>query len=270
LTYGLRGISYFSVVISGPGKDLHSGIFGGAVHEPMTDLAILMSKLVTPKGEILIPGIMDDVQPVTRRELESIDKVDFNMADFQESIGSKVTIYDTTRDTLMHRWRFPSLSLHGIEGAFYGKGAKTVIPAKVIGKFSIRTVPFQDPTKIYSLTKNYVEAEFAKLGSKNKLVFEEAHPGGKSWLSDIDHWNYKAGSNAIKKVFGTEPDYTREGGSIPITLVFQDALDRNVMLLPIGASDDGAHSINEKINVSNFLNGIKLMGAYMYEVADSK
>lgn len=129
--------------------------------------------------------------------------------------------------------RYPSLSLHGIEGAFSAPGAKTVIPAKVQGKYSIRLVPNLLPDQVAALCKSYLEAEFAKLGSKNTLTIETLS-GGKPWLSDPNHWNYTAGIKATEKVYAKTPDLTREGGSIPITLTFQDILKKNVMLLPMG------------------------------------
>ncbi|TPX30487.1 hypothetical protein SmJEL517_g05947 [Synchytrium microbalum] len=266
LTYGLRGVSYFELEISGPAKDLHSGVFGGTVHEPMTDLFALMSKLVTPDGTILIPGIMDSVAPVTQSEKELYKVLDFTLDDLHAAVGANTLIHDNEEAALMHRWRFPSLSLHGVEGAFYAAGAKTVIPAKVIGKFSIRTVPNQLPEEITALVKKYLDLEFAKLKTKNTMKLSCGH-AGKSWVADINHWNYEAAARATEKVYGVVPDYTREGGSIPITLTFQEVLGKNVLLLPMGRSDDGAHSINEKLDKSNYIEGIKLLATYLHEVA---
>ncbi|KAI8872679.1 CNDP dipeptidase [Ramicandelaber brevisporus] len=266
LTYGLRGVSYFQIQVSGPKADLHSGVFGGTIHEPMTDLVALMGRLVTPKGEILVPGIMDQVAPLTEEEKKTYNGLDFSMQDFKHSSGSNGPIFDNETDTLMHRWRYPSLSLHGIEGAFYSSGAKTVIPAKVSGKFSIRTVPNMQLAEVTKLVIKHVEAEFAKLGSPNKMRVECLHDGI-WWVSSPNHWNFVAGANAVEKVFQTKPDLTREGGSIPVTLTFQDALKRNVLLLPMGSSDDGAHSINEKVDRFNYIQGIKLYGAYLHEIA---
>lgn len=166
----------------------------------------------------------------------------------------------------MNRWRFPSLSLHGIEGAFDGAGAKTVIPRKVIGKFSIRLVPDQTPDVIEGHVKAHIEKIFKERGSPNKLNVYMEH-GGKPWVSDFNHPHYVAGRNAMEKVFNISPDLTREGGSIPITLTFQEATGKNVMLLPVGACDDGAHSQNEKLDRSNYINGTKVMAAYLHEVA---
>ncbi|KAJ3247754.1 hypothetical protein HDU78_003246 [Chytriomyces hyalinus] len=266
LTYGLRGVSYFMLEISGPAKDLHSGVFGGTVHEPMTDLFHVMSKLVTPQGKILIPGIYDDVAAVTTQEDALYSNLDFSLADIHNATESETTIHGSVRDTLMHRWRFPSLSLHGVEGAFYAPGAKTVIPAKVTGKFSIRSVPNQTPERIAELVKEYVEGEFAKLKSRNTLKFD-APQGGKAWVADVNSWNFVAARSAIEKVFKTSPDLTREGGSIPVTLTFQEALNKSVLLLPMGRSDDGAHSTNEKIDTLNYIEGIKLLATYLEEVA---
>ncbi|GAA5885989.1 hypothetical protein JCM6882_004224 [Rhodosporidiobolus microsporus] len=266
LTYGLRGLAYFSVEISGPAADLHSGVFGNLVHEPMTDLFILFSKLVTPQGEILIPGIQDKVPPLTDEERKLYEVIDVTVADFEGSIGAKTTISDDKVRCLTGRMREPSLSIHGIEGAFSAPGAKTVIPAKVKGKFSIRLVPNLEPDEVNATVKKFLEDEFAKLGSKNKLNVEALH-GGKPWIANIDHWNFRAGKKATETVYGKTPDFTREGGSIPITLTFAEALGKNVMLLPLGRGDDGAHSTNEKLDRDNFIRGSVLLGEYLHEAA---
>ncbi|KAJ3174925.1 hypothetical protein HDU87_006591 [Geranomyces variabilis] len=266
LTYGLRGVSYFMVEVSGPGKDLHSGVFGGIVHEPMSDLFAVFSKLVSADGKILIPGIYDDVAPVTDAEDKMYGTLDFSLNDIHEAVDSKVTIHKTEKEALMARWRYPSLSIHGIEGAFSSPGSKTVIPAKVIGKFSIRSVPNMEPAKISELVKTFVNAEFKKIGSKNTLSIDCGH-AGKAWVADTNHYNYVAAEKAVERVFKVKPDFIREGGSIPVTLTFQDALQTNVLLLPMGRSDDGAHSTGEKIDKENYIGGIKLLAAYLHEIA---
>uniref|UniRef100_H2ZQD6 Peptidase M20 dimerisation domain-containing protein n=1 Tax=Ciona savignyi TaxID=51511 RepID=H2ZQD6_CIOSA len=266
ITYGLRGICYFFCEVQCSTKDLHSGVFGGSVHEAMGDLIAVMSSLVDKKGKILIPGVCDAVLPVTKDELLTYDPIDFDLEEYKKDVGVDGLLHPTKRDILMHRWRFPSLSLHGIEGAFDGAGAKTVIPRKVIGKFSIRLVPNQHPDEIEKHVKAHCEKVFAERGSPNKLLVTMGH-GGKPWVSDFNDPNYIAGRKAIKTVFGVDPDLTREGGSIPVTLTFQEATGKNVMLLPVGACDDGAHSQNEKFDRSNYLNGCKLMAAYLHELA---
>jgi len=158
---------------------------------------------------------------------------------------------------LMHRWRYPSLSLHGIEGAFYEPGQKTVIPRKVIGKFSLRIVPDQTPELIEKYVVDYLNAKFAERGSPNKMSCYMAH-GGKPWTADPNHPHYSAARKATKHVYKVEPDLTREGGSIPITLSLQEATGKNVLLLPVGAGDDGAHSQNEKIDIRNYIEGVSI------------
>lgn len=211
LTYGLRGCNYYSIEVSGPGADLHSGVFGGTAQEPMTDLVRLMGSLVDTDGNIQIPGIMEQVAPVTAEEEALYDNISFTMDNIYESLGSKTTIFDDKKQTLMRRWRFPSLSLHGIEGAFAAPGAKTVIPAKVIGKFSIRSVPDMEIEKTNELVCKYVQDEFAKLKSKNTLSVYPQHCG-KWWVASPKHWNFSAAAKAVERVWGVQPDFTREGG----------------------------------------------------------
>ncbi|CAO1631404.1 unnamed protein product [Sympodiomycopsis kandeliae] len=266
ITHGLRGVAYFKLHISGPGADLHSGLFGGVVHEPMTDLFSIMSKLVTPTGEILIPGIKELVAPLTDEEFKRYEVMAFTAADMHAASGSETTISNEKEKILMSRMRYPSLSLHGIEGAFSEPGTKTVIPAKVIGKFSLRLVPDMTPEKVNELVTKFVESEWKKLNSKNTLHLEPEH-GGKPWLADPNHWNYEAAIKATEKIYNTKPDLTREGGSIPVALTIADTLQRNLLLLPMGRADDGAHSTNEKIDIDNYIQGSKLLGAYLHEVA---
>ncbi|RDB17221.1 Cys-Gly metallodipeptidase dug1 [Hypsizygus marmoreus] len=266
LTYGLRGLTYIKATVSGPARDLHSGVFGRTVHEPMTDLVLLMSKLVDAQGKILIPGIDEMVDAASEDEKAIYEALDYSIADIEQSAGASIALSANKVDVLMGRMRYPSLSLHGIEGAFHGAGAKTVIPAKVAGKFSIRLVPPQTPALVDPLVIAYLEAEFAKLNSKNTLTVESLH-GGKPWVEDVNHWNYEAAKVATKAVYGQDPDLTREGGSIPVTLTFAESLGVNVLLLPMGRGDDGAHSTNEKLDRSNFIQGTKLLGTYLYEIA---
>ncbi|KAH6697386.1 glutamate carboxypeptidase [Plectosphaerella plurivora] len=267
LTYGLRGCNYYSIEISGPGADLHSGVFGGTAQEPMTDLVRVMATLVDTNGKIQIPGIAEQVAPITKDEESLYDNIAFTMDNIFESLGSQTTIFEDKKSTLMGRWRYPSLSLHGIEGAFSAPGAKTVIPAKVIGKFSIRTVPNMEIEQTNAAVIKYVQEQFAKLGSKNTLNVYEQH-SGQWWVASPKHWNFSAAAKAVERVWGVEPDYTREGGSIPVTLTFEQATGKNVLLLPMGSSTDGAHSINEKLDKRNYIEGIKLLGAYLHYAAE--
>ncbi|XP_026685286.1 LOW QUALITY PROTEIN: cytosolic non-specific dipeptidase-like [Diaphorina citri] len=266
LTYGLRGLCYFCIEIECASKDLHSGLFGGSVHEAMTDLIYIMGQLVEPNGKILIPHIYKDVEPLGDTEEQFYEKIDFDTEDFRTAIDHpKLTKADKTQ-VLMSRWRYPSLSLHGIEGAFSGPGGKTVIPGKVVGKFSIRIVPNQTPQCVEKYVLDYLNELWKARNSPNKF---KAYllDSGKSWRTNPEHPNYVAAARATKYVYNVEPDLTREGGSIPITLTFEEVTGKNVLLLPMGASDDGAHSQNEKIDVRNYIEGTKLLAAYLYEIS---
>ncbi|KAJ7390427.1 Metallopeptidase M20 [Desmophyllum pertusum] len=266
ITYGLRGICYFFAEVACAAKDLHSGVFGGTVHEAMSDLIYLLNNLVDLKGNIIIPEINADVAPLTDDERATYTDIDFDKEEYRTDIGHNRLIHDSKEEVLMHRWRYPSLSIHGIEGAFYEPGSKTVIPRKVIGKFSVRLVPDMTPDKVEKQVCKYLTKLHEKRGSPNTLKVTMGH-GGRPWVSDYSHGNYQAARNALKTVFKTEPDMTREGGSIPVTLTLQEATGKNVMLLPLGACDDGAHSQNEKFDRTNYIEGTKVLAAYMDEVA---
>lgn len=267
ITYGLRGICYFTIELGGAAKDLHSGVFGGTVHEAMADLVYLFNTLVDKDGKILIDNIYKEVAVLTPEERKLYEKVHFDVPAYRSSIGtSRLPHKENKVELLMHRWRQPSLSIHGVEGAFYEPGQKTVIPGNVIGKFSIRIVPNQKPEQIAKYVVAHLEKKWAERGSPNTMKAQMVH-GGKPWTEDPNHPHYVAAQKATKYVYKVDPDLIREGGSIPVTLTFQEATGKNVLLLPIGCGDDGAHSQNEKLDVRNYIEGTKLLGAYLYEVA---
>ena len=269
LTYGLRGCNYYSITVSGPGQDLHSGVFGGTAQEPMTDLVRLLGSLVDTNGKILIPGINEMVAPLSSDENSLYGDISYTMDNLYESLGSQTSIHESKEPTLMARWRYPSLSIHGVEGAFSAPGAKTVIPAKVVGKFSIRTVPDMDSAEVTAAVEKHLDSVFASLKSKNKYSVTLQH-GGRWWVASPRHWNFTAAAKAVKSVFGVEPDLTREGGSIPVTLTFEEATGKNVLLLPMGSSTDAAHSINEKLDRRNYIEGTKLLGSYLHHIAEEE
>jgi nonspecific dipeptidase len=267
ITYGLRGCCYFFIEIESSAKDLHSGVFGGTVHEAMSDLIYLFGTLKDANEKITIDGLMDTVEPCTAEELQLYKDIEFDLGEYQKDLGAFGMAHDDKIKTLMARWRFPSLSIHGIEGAFSGSGSKTVIPSKVTGKFSIRIVPNQTPEEVEKVVLQHINQKWAERGSPNKMK-ASLYSGGRCWMSDIKHPNYVAGCNAVKTVYGVEPDMTREGGSIPITLTLEELTGKSVILLPMGASDDGAHSQNEKIDLRNYIEGTKVLAAYMHELAN--
>ncbi|KAF9242269.1 CNDP dipeptidase [Melanogaster broomeanus] len=260
LTYGVRGIAYFSLNITGAKDDLHSGIYGRMVHEPMTDMVKLLAKLVQTNGVITVPGVEALVDPPTDDEIKLYDALDYKVDDLRRDTGAAVEVSEDPAELLMGRMRYPSLSIHGIKGSFDKDGLQTIIPHQISGRFSLRLVYPQTPDIITPLVTDFLKAEFAKLQSKNtmQVVYEG---GGLPWLGDRGHWNFKAADDATQAVHGDclRPDYTREGGSIPVALVFEDTLKTNVLLLPMGRSDDGAHSSHEKLDTDNYIKGARLI-----------
>ncbi|XP_016396556.1 beta-Ala-His dipeptidase [Sinocyclocheilus rhinocerous] len=245
LTYGTRGNCYFFAEVEGPKKDLHSGVYGGTVMEPMTDLISIL-------GADLL------------RQLKTLH---ISSETHGNTCFSPSWLHQV--DLLAHRWRHPTVSIHGIEGAFSSPGTKTVIPAKVIAKFSIRQVPNMDPAVVEKQVTDYLHSVFAKRKSPNKLNITMVI-GAKPWLADPKHPLYEAGKAAVKRVFAVEPDLIREGGTIPIARTFQDVTGKSIIMLPIGGFDDGLHSQNEKISRYNYMEGTKLFIAYLHEVSQIK
>ncbi|KAM4029363.1 beta-Ala-His dipeptidase-like isoform 1-T1 [Anomaloglossus baeobatrachus] len=266
LTYGTRGNAYFFIEVESGTKDLHSGTFGGIIHEAMRDMVYLLASLVDTSGHILIPGIYDDVAPLTEEENKLYENIDFDMEEHKNNTEVNTFLYNTKEEILQHLWRYPSLSIHGIEGAFAGTGTKTVIPSKVIGKFSIRQVPNMKIPVVEKLVKKYLEDEFAKLKSPNKLTVS-LEIGAMPWVANVDDPQYEAAKIAIRKVFGVTPDMIRDGSTIPLARTFQDLTKKRVMMLPIGGADDGEHSQNEKISRSNYIQGTKLFALFFLELS---
>jgi len=267
LTYGLRGIAAFSMEVTGAKSDLHSGIYGRMVHEPMTDLVKLLGKLVGTNGVITIPGIEEMVPPPTEQEKQEYRDIDYTVDDLVKDTGNHVELSEAPDELLMGRMRYPSLSIHGIDGGREG----TIIPRQVTARFSIRLVEPQTPEKVEALVQDYLYDEFDKLGSRNifKVNYEL---GALPWVGDKNDWNFNAANAATEAVYGSAlvPNRVREGGTLPLALVFAQQVNKSVLLLPMGKSDDGAHSLSEKIDISNYINGTKLFGAYLYEIAKVK
>ncbi|KAJ8288342.1 hypothetical protein COCON_G00010010 [Conger conger] len=266
LTYGTRGSSYFFVEVEGPKLDLHSGVFGGSVHEPMTDMIALLGSLLDHTGKILVPGINESVAPLTEEEKKLYKDIHFDIEEMKKAIEVKSFLQDNKEEILMARWRYPSLSIHGIEGAFSDSGSKTVIPRRVIGKFSIRQVPNMEPSVVERQVKEHLQEVFAKQKSPNSLKVTTS-VSAKPWVANLNDPLYIAGRKAVKLVFGEEPELIREGSTIPIANNFQEVTGKRVMMLPIGGHDDGEHSQNEKISRYNFIQGTKLFAAFFYELS---
>jgi len=194
------------------------------------------------------------------------EAIDFTAKDVTDVTGDSLVTTEKV-PLLMQRMRYPSLSLHGIEGALSSNEPLTIIPHKVTGRFSIRLVPDQTVEYVHQLICEHLHNEFAKLNTKCEMIVTKVGDGT-PWLGNVNHPGFKAAKQATEDIYGQTPDFTREGGSIPVTMSFANKLGVDVVLLPMGRSDDGAHSINEKLDRSNFINGTKLLGTYMYKLSE--
>ena len=267
MAYGTRGLVYAFIEIKGPKKDQHSG-YGGSFREPMTDLVNILSNLVSLDGKILVDGIYDSVRPLTEDEEDFFANVEFSVEEYKKALGYE-TIWETEdpKKILMNMWRYPSLTIHGIEGAFSGPGGKTVIPGKVIGKVSMRLVPDQNPGEIAKLFKTYITKEFEKLHSPNNISFT-INATGDWWVGNPDNFLYKANAKAIEQYWKIKPSYTRHGGSIPIIPFMEKLFNASSIGVSTGQSTDGNHSQNEKIRIKNFEGSKEVIKLFLKELKD--
>lgn len=194
------------------------------------------------------------------------ENIDLDLEEYQKSSRVERFLFDTKEELLTHLWRYPSLSIHGIEGAFDEPGTKTVIPGRVLGKFSIRLVPHMTPSVVETQVTQHLEAVFSKRNSFNKMAVSMVL-GLQPWTANINGTQYLAARRAIQTVFGVDPDMIQDGSTIPIAKIFQDITQKSVMMLPLGAVDDGEHSQNEKINRWNYIQGSKLFAAFFLELS---
>ena len=261
LTYGLRGLSYLQLEVTGPNKDLHSGSFGGAVDNPINVLAEIISKLKNKDGKITIPGFYDDVIKLTKKERDNFKALPFSAKQFAGSIGVPQLKGEKGYTTYEHTWARPSLDCNGILGGFTGDGAKTVLPSKAMAKVSMRLVPDQNPKKIAKLFKNYIKNIAPKTV---KVEVKDLH-GAYPIVSPLDAKATISASEALSKVFGKKTVFMREGGSIPIVVVFSRKLKAPVVMMGIGLNSENLHSPNEHFNLTHFHLGI-LSSAYFFDI----
>lgn len=265
LLYGLKGLAYMELRVDGPGRDLHSGTFGGAVANPANALGHVLSRLVDPAtGRIQIPGFYDDVLPLEDWEREAFARLPFSESDYCAELGIDRTFGEEGYTTLERAWARPTCDVNGVFGGYQGAGAKTVLPAWAGAKVSMRLVPNQDPAKISALFKDYVES-IALPGVK---VTATSHHGAEAVLVDAKGPIAEAAMAAQEDVWGVPPVLIREGGSIPIVGTFAQELGVPILLMGFGLSDDALHSPNEKFNISHFYNGIKTSVRLLDRVGD--
>ena len=253
VTYGLRGINYFQLQLTGPKQDLHSGTFGGCVHNPANVLAKMLSAMLNENGKIQVPGFYDDVRPIAQPEREQFSGLPFNEPAFMEQLGVQGLGGESGYSTLERRWARPTFDVNGLWGGYQGEGAKTVIPADVGAKFSFRLVPDQDPEKIAASLRGMFE-EMCPSGIQLQLTGFHSAPG---IVVPLDSPYVEAAARAVEAGFGRPPVFIREGGSIPIVNTFRDQLGVDTLLLGWGLDDDNTHSPNEKFSLADYHRGIK-------------
>jgi acetylornithine deacetylase/succinyl-diaminopimelate desuccinylase-like protein len=259
ITYGLKGIAYFELRLTGPKQDLHSGTFGGAVSNPANALAKILAALVDNQGRVQVPGFYDDVIPLTQEEREAFAKLPFTDKEFMEHLGVDGLFGEEGYTTLERRWARPTCDVNGLWGGYQGEGEKTVLPARAGAKFSFRLVPKQDPQKITESLRNFI-AGLMPPGIRWELKPSHSSPGV---VVSRESPYVKAAARAIEGGFGKEPVFIREGGSIPVVNTFFDELGVDTLLLGWGLNDDNPHSPNEKFCLADFHRGIKA-SAYLW------
>jgi len=253
ITYGLRGIAYYEIRVTGPNRDLHSGSFGGSVTNPATTVARILAALVDRRGKIQIPGFYDDVLPLTERERQQFAALPFDEGEYFAEIGVAGAMGEEGYTTLERRWARPTYDVCGIWGGYQGEGSKTILPAKAGAKFSFRLVPNQSPEKITAALRRWLP-DITPPGVKVELLAFHGAPGV---MVPLESPYVAAAARAIEQAFGRAPIYSREGGSIPIVTKFHEALHADVLLLGWGQDDDNAHSPNEKFSLADYHRGIK-------------
>ena len=253
LDIGLRGLSYIEVEVTGPNRDLHSGVYGGAVANPITILAKMIASLHDENNHITIPGFYDAVIVSSDEERKLMALAPFNEQEYKEDLGVKELWGEAGYSTNERTGIRPTLELNGIWGGYIGEGAKTVLPSKAFAKISCRLVPNQTTDKITTLLINHLQS----IAPACVTVKATLHHGGEPYLTPIDSNAYKAAAKAMETTFGKTPIPVRGGGSIPICSLFEKELDCKIVLMGFGLDSDNLHSPNEKFDLANFYKGIE-------------
>jgi acetylornithine deacetylase/succinyl-diaminopimelate desuccinylase-like protein len=263
ITYGLKGLAYFELLIEGANRDLHSGTFGGAVANPLNALATILASLNGEDGRIRIAGFYDDVRPLADWERAEFAKLPFSEAEFQADLGVRSLEGEAGYTTLERKWARPTCDVNGLFGGYAGPGPKTVLPCKAGAKLSFRLVPDQDPRTVERQFRDHVAAVCPR-GVRYEVL---AHHGAPAVLVNIDTPGVRAAVRAVEKGFGTRPVFIREGGSIPVVGLIKEHLGVDTLLLGWGQSDDNLHGPNEKFSLADFHRGIKSSAYLLDELA---
>ena len=269
ITTGLRGLSYVEVEVTGPNRDLHSGLYGGAVGNPINILAKMIASLHDADNRITIPGFYDKVIEATLEERAEMAKAPFSIDAYKKALDIEDVYGEKGYTTLERASIRPTLDVNGIWGGYTGEGAKTVIPSKAYAKISMRLVPDQDPDEITQLFTDH----FISIAPKAVKVKVTAHHGGHAYVTPIDNIGYQAANKAYTETFGVPAIPQRSGGSIPIVSLFEKELKSKTILMGFGLDSDAIHSPNEHYGIFNYLKGIEtipLFYKYYVELFNKK
>jgi acetylornithine deacetylase/succinyl-diaminopimelate desuccinylase-like protein len=250
---GVRGLSYIEVEVTGPNRDLHSGVYGGAVANPATVLAKMIASCHDENNHITIPGFYDDVLEATAEERNLLGKAPFDEKIYKADLGIDALYGEKGFSTNERTGIRPTLEVNGIWGGYTGEGSKTVLPSKASAKISARLVPNQSSVKITALLLDY----FKKIAPAGVSVRVSEHHGGEPYLTPIDSKAYQAAAKAIAQTFGKMPVPVRGGGSIPICALFEKELAVKIVFMGFGLDSDNLHSPNEKYDLANYYKGIE-------------
>lgn len=258
ITVGLRGLSYMEVEVTGPNRDLHSGIYGGAVDNPAQVLCKMIAQLKDDKGKITIPGFYDDVVEIDEEERRLYASAPFDVEEFKRSIGVKQLKGE--EGYLPHEWISirPTLDVNGIWSGYTGEGAKTVLPSKAFAKISMRLVPNQSSKKISDLFANYIK----QLAPGTVDVRVNYHHGGEPVVVSMNSKAYQAAAKSMEQTMGRQPYPVRGGGSIPIVSLFSQKLSKDIVLMGFGLDSDALHSPNEHFGLVNYFTGIETIALF--------
>jgi acetylornithine deacetylase/succinyl-diaminopimelate desuccinylase-like protein len=253
ITTGLRGLSYVEVEVTGPNRDLHSGLYGGAVANPINILAKMIASLQDENNHITIPGFYDKVIELSQEEREEMSKAPFSLEEYKKALDIDDVYGEKGYTTNERNSVRPTLDVNGIWGGYTGEGAKTVIASKAYAKISMRLVPDQNPDEITELFK----AHFESIAPKGVRVSVNPHHGGHPYVTPIDNIGYQAANKAYSETFGVPAIPQRSGGSIPIVSLFEKELKSKTILMGFGLDSDAIHSPNEHFGIFNYLKGIE-------------
>ncbi len=260
ITTGLRGLSYVEVEVTGPNRDLHSGLYGGAVANPINVLTKMIASLHDEDNHITIPGFYDDVEILSTEEREKMAEAPFSLDNYKKALDIDAVYGEKGYSTNERNSIRPTLDVNGIWGGYIGEGAKTVIASKAYAKISMRLVPDQDWKKITELFTKHFES----IAPQGVRVEVKPHHGGQAYVTPIDSLGYKAAEKAYEETFGKTPIPQRSGGSIPIVALFEKELKSKTILMGFGLDSDAIHSPNEHFGVWNYLKGIETIPQFYH------